>query len=1223
MRMRLPWHLAVVCLLVGPAFAEPLTRSATPAGSVIARRSGEEVQFIDLSGWTTVELAQNLLAGDVLRTNAMGNLAVMFADRTQMRLARNTTIVVKKVGAASDSVFELQRGSLWGRAARGGQGLMVETPAAAAAVRGTDFSLTVDGDRTSLTVLEGIVSLSNPQGSVTVRQGEAAAARIGEAPTKIIITDPSDREQMLTYLSLRSAFSALAPSPFPSAVLRAERARLENVPANARSPADLVTAAEVAFALEGAEAARGRVAQARTRVTQPDLVARLDLVAGLIAADQRRYDDAQRLLAAAAPRLDADRRAVADHASYFARALADPSRAEPPPPSSATSSGALAHAYAQAVLLDIPAALRELAVAETRFPDQAILPAARAQLAMLVDDRSQARAAIARALSIDPDDPSALEAQAVFLSDFEGRHADALSVLNRAVAEAPGMSSLWNQIGTVQSTLGANREAEAALRRAIALEPMDPVAYVNLAFLYLDQDRPDEAKPLIGRAFALDPSFDVALFARGRWNLQRGDVAAAQDDLLAGSTANPAYSQGLLLLAAAYIAAGEGELAQQALDNADRLDPNDPVTAQAAASLAIDEYEADRAIAAAQSAMRRARARGGDFAGAGANRTEGSLLNQAFRLQGLDAWGRSYGDAVFDPFDGASLIDQAVAGSASPVASSLGYGENVVDSIPDAASFSGLFQGLLLSPAILTGRERGNDVLRRPFVEATLGFGRVVTDAEARSTRSLELQGFGHRPVPVSGYLLLEQEGFADSRSWREPGSQVPLAEFDLDDRVTSGLAYATASVTPDDHIVFYAQTARVRSRIDNGLILLDEPLLPFDAILFNRQGETRLNRAGLGWSHSFGWHNVVEAAVFGTRAVQQTEETGLLASLASGGILGLRNLEADTLQSTRMAALGWRYGRGPWVLRTGAEIGRVKASRAQRDTTVSGPVPIVTSEERSLGFNVARAWANVNYEVSPRLAIEAGAVALRFDGDVSLSRLDPRIGVSWRPAERHWLRAAWIAETTGTGDTTLAPIGTVALQASRMPLDPGGLSRTAILRWDAEWSDSLFTSVDVQRQEFTGISVPVPTGLDWIDVVDGRLDRLSATVNYKLPQGLGLFATVVRNASKNRDPASATFGQSLPFVPDDAARLGLTWVHPANIRASLTANWIGPRIADETGGRVEGAWTADLEAVWESRNQRFLAELNVWNLLDEPFEVAPGIKGAGRTIEASLRIRF
>jgi tetratricopeptide (TPR) repeat protein len=1223
MSLRLPWHLAVVCLLVNPAFAEPLTRGATPAGSVIARRSGEEVQFIDLSGWTAVELAQDLLAGDVLRTNATGNLAVMFADRTQMRLARNTTIVVKKVGAAADSVFELQRGTLWGRAARGGQGLLVETPAAAAAIRGTDFSLTVEGDRTSLTVLEGIVSLSNPQGSVTVRQGEAAAARIGEAPTKTVITDPSDREQMLTYLSLRSAFSKLAPSPFPSATLRAERARLEKLPAEARSPADLVTAAEVGFALEGAEAARARVAQARAQVTQPQLVARLDLVEGLIAANERRYGDAQRLLAAAAPRLDAERRAVADHASYFARALADPSRVESPPPGSGTSSGALAHAYAQAVLLDIPAALRNLAVAEARFPDQAVLPAARARLAMLVDDRSQAQAAIARALAIDPDDSSALEAQAVLLSDFEGRHTDALAVLNRAVAEAPGMSSLWNEIGAVQSTLGANREAEAALRRAIALQPMDPVAYANLAFLYLDQDRPDEAGPLIDRAFALDPSFDVALIARGRWNLQRGNIAAAQDDLLAGSTANPAYSQGLLLLAASYIAAGEGELAQQALDNADRLDPNDPVTAQAAASLAIDEYEADRAIAAAQSAMRRARARGGDFAGAEANRTEGSLLNQAFRLQGLDAWGRSYGDAVFDPFDGASLFDQAVAGSALPVASSLGYGGNIVDPTPDASGFSGLFQGLLLSPGILAGRERGNDVLRRPFVEATLGLGTVMTEADARSTRSLELQGFGHRPVPVSGYLMLEQDGLADSRSWREPGSQIPLSEFDLDDRVTSGLAYATASVTPDDHIVFYAQTARDESRIDNGLILVDEPLLSFDAILFNRRRDTRVDRVGLGWSHSFGWHNVLEAAVFGTRASQQSEETGLLASVATGGILGLRNLAADTSQSTRMAALGWRYGRGPWVLRTGLEAGRVKASRLQEDITITGPVPSVTREGRSLAFNVARAWANVNHEVSPDLAVEAGAVALRFDGGVTLSRLDPRIGISWRPAERHWLRAAWIAETTGTGDTTLAPIGIVSLQPSRMPLDPGGRSMTAILRWDSEWSDRLFTSVDVQRQQLTDISMPVPTGLDWIDVADGRLDRIAGTVNYKLPHGLGLFATVVRNASKNRDPASATFGESLPFVPDDAARLGLTWVHPANIRASLSANWIGPRIGDETGGRVDGAWTADLEAVWESRNQRFLAELNVWNLLDESFEVAPGLKGAGRTIEASLRIRF
>ncbi|MCZ0962627.1 FecR domain-containing protein [Paracoccus benzoatiresistens] len=1223
MRLRFLWQAVVLCLLAGPVLAEPVPRSAAPAGSVIARKSGEEVQFIDLAGWNAVELAQDLLAGDVLRTNATGNLAVLFADRTQMRLARNTTMVVKKIGPAADSVFELQRGTLWGRAMRGGLGLTVETPAAAAAIRGTDFALTVEGDRTALTVLEGIVTLANAQGAVTVRQGEGAAARIGEAPTKIVVTDPSDREQMLTYLSLRSAFSALAPTPLPHARLRAERARLAAVAPAAQGLADLVTAAEVAFALEGSDAARAAVARARTQALTPGLAARLDLVEGLIAANERRYGDAQRLFRQAAPHLDADRRAVAENAGYFSRALADPDHVEAPPAASDTPAGALARAYAQAVLLDIPAALADLAAAEARFPDQAGLPAARAQLAMLMDDRAQAQAAIARALAIDPDDPNALEARAVYRTHFEGRYAEALADLQRATAAAPGVSSLWNQIGLVQATRGANREAEAAFRRAIALQPMDPVAYANLAFLYLDQDRPDRAKPLIDRALALDPAFDVALFARGRWHLQRGDIAAAQEDLLAGSTANPAYSQGLLLLAAAHIAAGEREPAEQALENAERLDPNDPVTAQAVASFAIDEYEADRAIAAAQSAMRRARERGGDFAGAEANRTEGSLLNQAFRLQGLDAWGRSYGDAVFNPFDGASLVDQAVAGSAFPVAANLRYGSDFIDPTPDPGGFSALFQGLLLSPEILTGRSRGNDVLRRPFVEATLGGGTVETEDGGRGSRSIELQGFGNSPVPVSGYLLWEDGGLVDTRRWREPGSAIPLSQFDLDERASSGLAYATASITPDDHLVVYAQSARERSEIGQGVILLDQPLLPFDAIAYQRSRDTRLDRAGLGFSHSFAWHNVVEVAVFGTEASQQTDETGVIVSLRDGDVLGLRNLAADVAQDTRMAALGWRYGRGPWVLRTGIETGRVTASRAQESITFLGPVPDVAREAWQLDFDVARAWADLIWDIDPALRVEAGALATRFTGDLDLSRVDPRIGLSWRPVDRHWLRAAWIADTAGTGDTTLSPIGVVALQASRMALDPGGRAETAILRWDAEWSDRLFTVVDVQRQRFTDISIPDPTGLDWIDLAEGRLDRVAATVNWKLPQGFGVFATLARSDSENRDPASPGYGDGLPFVPDSAARLGVTWVHPANIRASLLASWIGPRTGDEAGQRLDGIWTLDLAAIWESPDQRFVAELNAWNLLDERFEVAPQIEGWGRTVEASLKIRF
>ena len=53
------------------------------------------------------------------------------------------------------------------------------------------------------------------------------------------------------------------------------------------------------------------------------------------------------------------------------------------------------------------------------------------------------------------------------------------------------------------------------------------------------------------------------------------------------------------------------------------------------------------------------------------------------------------------------------------------------------------------------------------------------------------------------------------------------------------------------------------------------------------------------------------------------------------------------------------------------------------------------------------------------------------------------------------------------------------------------------------------------------------------------------------------------------------------------------------------------------------GAWTADLVAQWESPDQRFVAELKAWNIFDERFEVMPQIEGWGRTVEASLKIRF
>jgi hypothetical protein len=263
----------------------------------------------------------------VLRTNAAGALAILFSDRTQIRLGRNSTLLVRAIGGSgADTELELQEGELWARAERGGEGVTVDTPAAAAAVRGTDWSLKVEGERTSLVVLEGAVELFNPQGSVTVTQGEAAVATIGSAPSKLVIVDPDDREQMLFHLPLRNAFNFLPASPLPSRSIRQERLRIEALPEASRSAEDRVTLAETALSFAGREAARNAVASARERPLSPAQEARLELVQALIVAAEGRHAEAAEMFARAAPRLDPERRAVARYAGYFSRA-GSPTRA--------------------------------------------------------------------------------------------------------------------------------------------------------------------------------------------------------------------------------------------------------------------------------------------------------------------------------------------------------------------------------------------------------------------------------------------------------------------------------------------------------------------------------------------------------------------------------------------------------------------------------------------------------------------------------------------------------------------------------------------------------------------------------------------------------------------------------------------------------------------------------------------------------------------------------
>ena len=1227
-----------------------MLRPTPVAGSVIARKTGEEIRFIDVSNWRVVDINQDLLTGDVLRTNATGQLAIVFSDHTQIRLGRNSSLQVKKMAATGDTTLELQSGTIWARAERGGQGLTVETPAAAAAIRGTDWTMTVEGSKTSMIVLEGRVALSNPQGSVEVADGEGAVATIGQAPRKLVIVTPDDREQMLFYLNLRDGFALMPTSPLPAGRMAGERRRLLALPPERRSTEEWLTLAEIQNAFDGRQIATATLQEVRRRRLTPAQQARVDLIDATIAGSEKRYADAAKLFQKALPHLDANRRNMAQYGGYFARSLADPAHVENPPLAAVGPYGAIMQAYTAGFLKNPRAAIDVIKRAEKRYPNDPTLPAIRAQLAQLIDDRAQMQEAVDRSLALDPDHPIALAARAAYKASYRSDMDGALADLNRAIELAPGASGTLNSLGLLQGARDANREAEAAFLKAIALDPQDPVPHGNLAILYLDQSRMKEAKREIDAALASDPGFDIALLARGRYYLQTGERDKALADLLAASTANPAHSQSQLMLAAAHYEKGDRIPSEQALDNADRLDKNDPVISSFRTAVDIDDYDADGAIRNAQEFLRRSRARGGDYSALGANEDAGSTLNNAFRLQGLDAWGRYYGDAVFDPFEGSGYTDQSIKGSIFPFSNATNFGDdNISQYRLNTSSFSSLFQGLLLDPHMLSGRSRSATLLRTPFIEGSLGGGVTSVDGHSRRTGEAEIQGFSNEAIPLSFYGNLTWEEIA------RDGDYADFGGFSTENKILGGNGYLTATITPDDRVVAYFNGAKrdfdlntlsedsTLSDILNDRLfipLLGRPLAPDELPLYqNRRDIVTTTNAGIGWSHTFGYENVLNAALLysGSRSKTSADlefdwETVPFLGGPGTDIRPFGQTTQDLNSKTYVAALNHDIAAGPLTFRYGIEGGWIDAHNSsflQIDDIIPGFLPGTTvGSEADNRVNLARAYVDVLHEITPDLKGEYALFGTRMSGDgVDVSRLEPRFGLAWSPMQDQWLRAAFMRQSVDTGVPTLAPVGILGLQPNQFSVGVEGYADTAALQWDAEWTDRFFTSVEYQHQELHDFSIDLPLialpAVDSLPLSRGSIDRAAVTANIALGNGFGLSATYAYMESENKDPLEPNYGGSLPYIPKNSGQIALTWVNEAKVKATLAANYVGERDGDDLGTKLDDYWSLDAHLIWEPFDKRIALEAAAYNLLDEDFEITPGVPGWGRAFKGTLKVRF
>ena len=1245
------------------AVAAPVPRPQQPVGSIVDARGEAEIALIELPDWRLAEVDQGLLAGDDLRTGALGGLALLFTDRTQIRIHRNTSLRVTAVAgeapAQRTTLLDLLRGRLWSRAAAGGDGVEVRTPAATAAIRGTDWSLEVDaGGRTVLIVLDGEVVLENPQGSVTVRSGEAAAAEIGAAPGRLFLARPAGRPQLLLYGDIEDVSRGFGPGRMPAALFRQQQARLLATAPALRTATDWLDAAETAIAANDFPQARAALDAARRQGASGG---RLVYVEGLIAERDGHHARAAELLQAAAPSLDTQRRDSALATAYLALILArQPARA-------AALRQQLGDRASSPELTQLDAAVevfsgdaeRALDIATEgvrRFPDDAQLRLLAGQLMLLLDRRDELKALADETVARLPDQPEGWELRGRWLADVQGDYRGAVAAFREAVGRGPGGDDSLNELALAYYALDEDREAERLLDQAIAKDARGTAARANLTILMLDQNRAAEAEPLIAGLRAQDPGFSTGLLLEGRLAFQRGDIELATQKFLAASTVDPGQADGVLLTAIGLQAQEDFAAAADAVDDAMRTDPYDPAAPLVGAVFARDLFDADRSIALAREADRRIQATpalGIDQIDA----ARGGAVNvgAAFSFLDLDAWGDLYAERVFDPLDPGSLFFRAA------------------QSADDSARFSSNTQGFLLDPLGAADRLRYTDVLRRPFTDVEVG-GRIGSSGGARQSGTdfgLEMLRLGSIPYALSlaGTTSDDQGDGANAggNGW-------------------GGALLAGLQLTPYDSLVI----AGSKSRSYLGVPGSADDHDPDDA------SDAEDLAASLGYSHAFSARNVLMTRLFYEESDAEgrngspfglglddrvyslltflgREDYAVVQSLGlndasgtfcqanpaldpllvvDGGICGgtaLPLIDAariddsvfkDLRNHDRRGGLQLRHAldAGPVTLSYGAELTRrldelkLRATQFRDIGTGRVLVPTLLDEEFPFGEAVvvgsdseADRWTldghlDLLWSPDRDLRVEAGLFPTqRWDGGDRLDpHLGPRAGIAWAPIEGHWLRAAYRDQRLGPSQVTLAPVETLGLGGTGESLSDDGRSRSIIGRWGAEWSRYLYTGVELRRDMLHDIVVALPRSFDVVGIENGRIDTASLTVNSWLTHGFGVFA---RGELRQTDRGG---GGDLPLVGSHALAAGVTWIHPSSLQVTLSNSFEGGRPAiGDPDDDLDDFDSTDLSVSLEPFRRRLALQLSLLNLFDLDNEIGDGVPGPGRTLLFGARYRF
>lgn len=458
----------------GETREESVARAVSVQGTVEAQRVGE-------TQWQPVKLHDTFRPGDKIRVLERSRADVALLDQSVLRLNANTTLTIEAVKEERTGVVDLIKGAVH-FFSRGPRSLEVQTPFTIAGVRGTEFFISVEADRTFLSILEGQVLAENPAGSLMLASGQSALAEVGKAPVLRIVARPRDAVQWALYYPPVLYFRPdefLAGPDWQGMVRQSSEFYLRwdlqkafdsiaNVSETVRDPRFFAYRAHLLLAVGRVDEARADIERAlRLDPNDSSALALQTIIAVVQNEKDKALTVAQKAVAAA--------------------------------PDSATALIALS--YAQ----------------QARF------------------DLEGARASLEKAVQLEPKNALAWARLAELHASF-GNLKKALKAAKNAVALEPNLARTQTVLGYAYLTQVKTKQAKNVFEKAIALDQADPLPRLGLGLAKIRASDLHEGSRDIEVAASLDPNnalvrsyLGKAFFEEKRTGLDEREYAVAKE----------------------------------------------------------------------------------------------------------------------------------------------------------------------------------------------------------------------------------------------------------------------------------------------------------------------------------------------------------------------------------------------------------------------------------------------------------------------------------------------------------------------------------------------------------------------------------------------------------------------------------------------------------------------------------------------------------------------